>query len=108
MKTRSSLPVHEKENKVVSTLSLVLATMGGVVAIGCLYVLVPRALFTWQRYRNKRVVKCPDTGGLAEVDIDARGAAFSSIFRKPLLKMKNCTLWPKRTGCDEECVKDLR
>ncbi len=82
-----------------------LITIAMVVALGGLYVLLPLVVHTFQRYRNKRVMTCPETEGLAEVDIDSRRAAFSSAFGRPLLKIKNCTLWPKKKGCDEDCIK---
>jgi len=82
-----------------------LITMAMVLALGGLYVLLPLVVHTFQRYRNKRVMTCPETGGLAEVDIDSRRAALTSAIGRPLLKVKNCTLWPKKKGCDEDCLK---
>ncbi len=82
-----------------------LITIAMVVALGGLYVLLPLVIHTFQRYRNKRVMTCPETEGLAEVDIDSRRAALTSAIGRPLLRIKNCTLWPKRKGCDEECIK---
>ena len=80
-------------------------TAAAIISLGGLFVLLPVVLNTFQRYRYKRVVKCPETGGLAEVDVDAPRAAFSSAFGRPLLRIKNCTLWPKRKGCREGCLK---
>ncbi len=82
-----------------------LITIAMVVALGGIYVLLPLMIHTFQRYRNKRVMTCPETEGLAEVDIDSRRAALTSAIGRPLLRIKNCTLWPKRKGCDEECIK---
>jgi hypothetical protein len=82
-----------------------LITIAAVVALGALYVLLPLVINTFQRYRNKRVMTCPETGGLAEVDINSRRAALTSAIGRPLLRIKNCTLWPKKKGCDEECIK---
>ena len=76
-----------------------------IIALGGLYVLLPLVIHTFQRYRNKRVMTCPETGSPAEINIDAQRAAFSSAFGRPLLKIKNCTLWPKKKGCDEDCIK---
>ena len=76
-----------------------------IIALGGLYVLLPLVIHTFQRYRNKRVMTCPETGSPAEINIDAQRAALSSAFDRPLLKIKNCTLWPKKKGCDEDCIK---
>jgi hypothetical protein len=75
-----------------------------IIALGGLYVLLPLVIHTFQRYRNKRVMTCPETESPAEINIDAQRAAFSSAFGRPLLKIKNCTLWPKKKGCDEDCI----
>jgi hypothetical protein len=79
--------------------------MAAIITLAAVFVLLPVVVLTFQRYRKKRVLRCPETKTLAEVDIDAPRAAFSSAFGKPLLKVKNCSLWPKRKGCDEECLK---
>ncbi len=42
-----------------------------IISLGGLFVLLPLVVHTFQRHRHKKVVKCPETGGLAEVDIDA-------------------------------------
>lgn len=82
-----------------------LITIGAIIALALFAVLIPVAFHTFQRYRNKRVLKCPETDELAEVDIDAPRAAFYSALGKQLLKVRNCTLWPKKKGCDEECIR---
>lgn len=83
-----------------------LMTIASVIALAVLFVLLPLLVYSFQRYRKKRVLRCPETGQLAEIDINAGGAAFSSLFGRPLLKVKNCTLWLKRKGCGEDCVRD--
>ena len=52
-----------------------LITIGVIIALALFAVLIPVAFHTFQRYRNKRVLKCPETDELAEVDIDAPRAA---------------------------------
>lgn len=82
-----------------------LIAVAAVVTLGVMYVLVPLAAHTFQRYRNRKVLQCPQTQGLAEVDIDARRAALSSLFSRPILRIKACSLWPARKGCDQDCTK---
>ena len=82
-----------------------LIVIAAVIAMAVLFVLLPLVVHTFQRYRKKKVVRCPQTNGLAEVDIDAPRAAFSALFGRPLLRVKNCTLWPKRKGCGDGCLK---
>lgn len=79
--------------------------LAGIVALGVFYVTLPIFLDFFHRYRQKRILRCPNTGDLVKVEIDASRAALSSLFGKPLFKVKNCTLWPKRKGCGEDCLK---
>ncbi len=82
--------------------------IAAVILIGFFYVLVPLVINTFQRYRRKRALRCPETGMLVEVDIDAKQAAFSSPFGKPLLRVKNCTLWPEKENCHMKCLAKVK
>ncbi len=78
----------------------------GIIAMGSLLVVVPVGLATFYRYRKRKVITCPETHGLAEVRLDARRAALTTVLGKPLLKVEDCSRWPGKKGCDEECVKE--
>jgi len=82
--------------------------IAAVILLGFFYVLVPLVINTFHRYRKKRVLRCPETGMLVEVDIDALQAAFSSPFGKPLLRVKNCPLWPEKENCHMECLAKVK
>ena len=82
-----------------------LLTIAAVAALALFYVLLPVFTYAFHRYRRKKVLRCPETGTLAEVDIDAPRAALSTFFGKRLLRVKNCSFWPKRKGCREGCIK---
>ncbi|MGE5217572.1 MAG: hypothetical protein ACM3SP_11280 [Chloroflexota bacterium] len=78
----------------------------GILTMALFLVALPVGFATFYRYRKGRIITCPETRGLAEVQLDARRAALTTVFGKPLLAVKNCSLWPKKKGCDEACVKD--
>ncbi|HEX9878846.1 MAG TPA: hypothetical protein VGB25_01480 [Candidatus Binatia bacterium] len=78
--------------------------IGAVILLGVFYVLVPTYIFTYQRLRRKRVLRCPESGMLVEVNLDPRLAALTSPFGKPWLRVKDCTLWPKKKNCKQECL----
>ncbi len=82
--------------------------IAAVILLGFFYVLVPLVINTFQRYRRKRVFRCPETGLLVEVEIDAQQSALSSPFGKPLLRVKNCTLWPEKENCHMECLAKVK
>lgn len=75
-----------------------------IVAVGILFVLAPRALHIFARYRLAREVPCPETGRTAKVDIDASRAALTAAFGHPRLRVLWCTLWPGRWGCGQGCL----
>ncbi len=82
--------------------------IAAVILLGFFYVLVPLVINTFHRYRGKRVLRCPETGMLVEVEIDAKEAAFSAPFGKPILRVKNCTLWPEKEDCHMECLAKVK
>jgi hypothetical protein len=75
-----------------------------VVALGVLYVLMPLVADTFRRFRSPRMLSCPETGGKAEVGIDASRAALTSTFGQPLLRVERCSLWPEKEQCKQECL----
>lgn len=81
-----------------------LVLIAAIVALAIFYVFVPLAAHTYRRYRKWRGVRCPESKGFAEIHIDARRAAVSSVFGKAQLRIKRCSLWPARRGCAERCL----
>ena len=83
-----------------------LMLIGGIIAAGLLYNVLPFTLDVYRRFRYRKVVTCPETAGLAEVELKASRAAFTALFRRPELRVKSCTLWPGKRGCEQGCVND--
>ncbi len=79
--------------------------IAAIVAVAVCYVLLPVVADTFRRFRGKKSVTCPETGRQAEVGIDAGRAAWTSAFGRALLRVKNCSLWPERKGCEQDCVR---
>ncbi len=78
--------------------------IAAIIAVAVGYVLLPVAADTFRRFRTKRSLSCPVTGGEAEVGIDAGRAAWTSAFGRALLRVKNCSLWPARKNCPQDCL----
>jgi hypothetical protein len=83
-----------------------LILIAATIAVGLFYIVLPFTLDVYRRFRYRKVVTCPDIHGLAEVRLNARWAALTAVFNKPALRVKSCTLWPRKKGCAEGCVKD--
>ncbi len=76
-----------------------------IIALAVLYVLLPVALAVFSRYRLRKPLQCPETSAEAWVLVDARRAGVSSLFGRPSLRVKSCSLWPGRFGCGQGCLK---
>lgn len=71
-------------------------------AVGFLWVLP-----AWRGYRGKRIVTCPDTREPAVVEIDSARVAASAWGGPPELRLKDCTRWPKKADCGQECLAEV-
>jgi hypothetical protein len=60
------------------------------------------------QFRGRRQVLCPETGSVAIIRINALYAAVSSAVADPELYVSDCSLWPERQGCRQECVLCIR
>ena len=85
-----------------------LMLIAGIIAFGLLFVIAPVAADAYRRYRDRKVVTCPETHGLAEVTFKTRLAVLGAAFGRPMVRVKGCSLWPKKNGCDEICIKENR
>ncbi len=61
---------------------------------------------TYRTYRDARAVNCPETHARAAVRFNAWRAAWSSLEGPPKLQLSDCTRWPERSDCGQECIPD--
>lgn len=69
-------------------------------------VLAP-AVRTLLRFRGKRYVTCPETGKPAAVEVDAAHAAATSLRHATDLRLSQCSRWPEREDCPQDCLKQI-
>ena len=62
---------------------------------------------SWLGARGPRVVTCPETGRPAGVELDAADAAFHDVLGTRELHLRNCTRWPEKAGCGQECLAEI-
>jgi hypothetical protein len=67
-----------------------------------------RMLVKLIRFRGRRAVVCPETGSTAFIRIDALHAAVSSAIGDPELQVRDCSRWPERKACHQECLAGIR
>jgi hypothetical protein len=84
-------------------------TVLGTVAVGGAYVLyrLYGSARTYFKFRGKRLVTCPETNKTAAVELDAKGAAREAFSQKPRMHLDECTQWPERKDCGQECLGEI-
>jgi hypothetical protein len=81
------------------------AVLAGLAVVAFVFVLAPVAGSVYVRLRAPRWLRCPETHLPAAVAVDAGHAAWTAAFSRPLLRIRSCTLWPKRAGCAQRCCE---
>jgi hypothetical protein len=56
------------------------------------------------RFRGKMLVTCPETGKPAAVKIATWRATVASVVGRRNLELSNCSRWPERGDCGQECL----
>jgi len=84
-----------------------LATFGlVVVTVAAAYVLYV-LLRAYREFRGVRVVVCPETKAHAAVQLSAGRAAVSRLLGEPELRLSDCSRWPERRNCGQECLTSI-
>jgi hypothetical protein len=78
--------------------------IAAVTAVCIVTLFLVRMFIKFVQYCGCRQVLCPETGGVAKIRIDALHAAVSSAVADPELQVSDCSRWPARQGCRQECV----
>jgi len=59
------------------------------------------------RFRGTRLVTCPETHEAAVVELAARLMAMQAILDDPCLMLSECSRWPIRQGCGQNCLRQI-
>ncbi len=78
--------------------------LGALLALAVLFVLAPLTLHIYGRYRERSALRCPETGRLTSVQVDASKAARTALFGDPTLRIKDCARWPEKKECAQGCL----
>lgn len=70
--------------------------------------LVPASGRRWiyERYSGSRPVECPENQQYAVVHIDLKHAAATVIDGTPDLRLSECSRWPERAQCNQDCLSE--
>lgn len=78
----------------------------GIVAVIVLVALW-RILPAWRRTRGTRLIACPETNVEEAVELDRAAAVKGAIRWRDTLRLSDCTRWPERQGCGQECLAQI-
>jgi len=86
------------------TVIWILAALGAAAVLLLVLQAAARAYLAW---RGTRVVTCPETGTTAAVEVDARHAAVTAALGDADLRLRDCSRWPGRHDCGQECLQQI-
>ncbi|MBI3327607.1 MAG: hypothetical protein HYZ81_13015 [Nitrospinae bacterium] len=89
----------------MSPVSLSWTLIATIVVFGALSLLLPVIVRDLRRYREARFLTCPETGEKAAIIVDGPRASSTATIAEPRLRAIECSLWPKRKGCEQSCLK---
>ena len=78
-----------------------------IAGVGLLYVVVPMVLDTYGKYMGTHLVQCPETGRVAALEVEAGRAALLAAVGRKHLQVKDCSRWPERRDCPQECLRQV-
>jgi len=84
-----------------------IATLITVAAIILAGIAVWRLGSAWLKYRGRRVITCPENREPAGVSLDVRHAAATALGGNLQLRLSQCSRWPERAGCGQECLSQI-
>jgi hypothetical protein len=87
-------------------MTLVMYVVATLVAIG-LFFGIRYFVRAYIRYRDSRMIICPENRQAAIVEVDAMHAALTSAFGQPDIRLQNCERWPLYEACGQECLIQL-
>jgi hypothetical protein len=82
----------------------IIAVLGTAGASILLLVLTLPAYIKLTRHRKRRLMRCPESGGITMVDIQPTDLLGHSTQGGPRLRVRQCRLWPERKDCGRGCL----
>jgi hypothetical protein len=89
------------------TATLLIVIIVLVLAVGLFVFRAIPGVRAYFAYRGKRLITCPETQAPAAVDVAAGEAAVGAFLTEPTLRLKDCSRWPERQDCGQECLQQI-
>jgi hypothetical protein len=89
----------------ISVLSIVIAVL--VLAVALFVLRAVPGVRAYFKFRGKRLVTCPETKAPEAVNVAAGEAALGVFFNEPTIRLNQCSRWPERQGCGQDCLQQI-
>ena len=89
----------------VSVLTVIIAVL--LLAAGLFMFRAIPGIRAYFKFRGKRLVTCPETSQAAAVAVSAGEAALGAFLKEPTLRLVECSRWPERENCGQECLEQI-
>jgi len=86
--------------------NFILAAIATLLAAGIFYSLF-LSFRTYRRFRGQRLITCPETQNPAAIHVNLGKAATKAFFGKQELRLDQCSRWPERKNCGQECLAQV-
>ncbi len=81
--------------------------IGLILVLGGIYLALRALGSSYLKFRGTRVITCPETKEPAAVKLDALRATAMEALGAPELRLRECTRWPERRNCGQECLQEI-
>jgi len=89
------------------TVTLLVTLVVVVLAVGLFLFRAIPGIRAYFQFRGKRLVTCPETQKLEAVEVAAGEAAVGAFLTEPTLRLHECSRWPERQDCGQECLQQI-
>lgn len=104
---RNICDARNREQGELMSMAVAIYLFGSILAAGLFALMLSMALRAYLRSRGTRLITCPENGSAAAVEVDARHAALTAAIGKPSLLLKDCSRWPERRDCGQQCLEQI-
>jgi hypothetical protein len=87
--------------------SNIILTAIGVVLVGMITFSLALSIRMYWRFRGQRLITCPETKNPAAVRVNVAEAARKAFFGKEQVRLDQCSRWPERRNCGQECLTQV-
>ena len=89
------------------TLTVLFALVVLALAVGLFVYRAIPGIPAYFNYRGERLITCPETHKTEAVDVAAGEAAVGAFLSEPTLRLVECSRWPERQDCGQECLQQI-